>query len=102
MLSTSGRLLTLFMSLVVCTLLVTIAHAQTQPGASNGGLTVTLPTWESGAPTKPVAGTRAAPSTPVTPGAWLQAFLLPSWRPLFARDEPVRKPVRDRSAVRTR
>ena len=98
----SSRRLSLFMSVVACTLLATTVHAQTQPGAGNGGLTATLPNTGSGATPMVLTGTQAGPSTRVTPSAWLQAFLLPSWPALFVRDETVRRQVTVRRAVRTR
>src|SRR5215471_16176324 len=101
----SVRRLTLLMSVVACALFATTVHAQTQPGSTNGGLTVTLSPTGGVATTMAVAGTHAEPSTPVTPGFWLQALALPSWQSwptLLVRVEPVRKPARDRRTVGTR
>jgi len=102
MLFASSQRLSVFMSVVVCTLLATTVHAQTQPGASNGGLTATLPNTGSGATTMVLTGTYAGPSTRVTPSAWLQALLPPSWPALFVRDETVRRQVPVRRAVKPR
>jgi hypothetical protein len=101
MLSMSRWCLSLLVLVAACTFLATSVHAQTQPGATNGGLTTTLPTTGGGATIPALAGTHAGPTAPVSWSAWLQGFSIPVWPKQFMREALVRKQVRARRAVGT-
>jgi len=82
----------LLFALIVTACLTPAAHAQSTPGAPDGGLTVTLPTAEGAASTPTHAISHMGAFDPSIARVWLQAFVLPGWRisPERVRVAPVR------------
>ena len=93
----------LFFALLVTVAVASTAHAQTVPGATSGGLTVTLPTAEGAAKPSSPAISQMGVFDPSIARAWFQAFVLPGWRITAApATQPAVRTALPRHAARTR
>src|SRR5262245_22613426 len=92
----------LFFALLVTVALASTVHAQGQPGASSGGLTVTLPTAEGAATPSTRTISQMGVFDPSIARVWLQAFVLPGWRITAApATQPAVRTALPRHAART-
>jgi len=93
----------LLIALIVTASLAPAVHAQSAPGATPGGLTVTLPTAEGAANTPTHANSHMGAFDPSIARVWLQAFVLPGWRISPERvAQPSARASLQRRAARTR